>query len=471
MILQKPIKTTNAITRRVDLLQDLWNEFVGLPKARCCCWSVLQDELSMIDTFFQVNAHESSDTPDIFIRLECPFQNINTYGKLLSEELAALVDADRDDLAADDIFIDWQTKYRADNQNQAVGFLREFFHFADSLDLEEGRIVAFLSPTNISNPQAWMKWWKDVLSLNIPDKIALMVCEEKDKNLLTNLGESFPEKLKIFSPKLDMNNAIRELMCEYGDQEDKCTHFRKAYFELTQAVAKQNEDAIQKTAKEALRLAREIGFPHLEITVLSTTGNGFMIGGKPQAGIIAFEEALKIADRNIDKPLVGEMPDLEVDLPGGNLFEQLAVQVLFFKAAGFLSMKKPDYEQALGVYQETENRLNTMLLKNKKTAEKTDWTNGGIIHFHRSEALRMTGFCAEKLGRNQEALKIYTKAVTLAEKMSPEMRASTMLSYVGQAMLNICQKNGMKKEYWKVQEKMEELLGEEWSESATKVAN
>ena len=183
MILQKPIKTNNAITRRVDLLENLWSAFVQSTEARCCCWSVLQDEFSMIDTFFQVNAHESSDSPDIFIRLESPFQHINTYGKLLSEELANLVDADRDGLAADDIFIDWQSKYRADDKNHAVGFLREFFHFADSLELEEGRIVAYLSPTNISNPQAWKEWWNQVLTLNIPEKITLMVCEEKDKNL------------------------------------------------------------------------------------------------------------------------------------------------------------------------------------------------------------------------------------------------------------------------------------------------
>jgi len=134
-------------------------------------------------------------------------------------------------------------------------------------------------------------------------------------------------------------------------------------------------------------------------------------------------------------------------------------------------MKKPDYEQALEVYQETENRLTNMLLKNKKTTDKTDWTNGGIIHFHRSEALRMTGYCSEQLGRNQDALKIYTKAVTLAEKMSREMRASTMLPYVGESMLKICSKEGMKKEYWKVQEKMEALLGEEWSKNSIKVAN
>jgi hypothetical protein len=74
----------------------------------------------------------------------------------------------------------------------------------------------------------------------------------------------------------------------------------------------------------------------------------------------------------------------------------------------------------------------------------------------------MTGYCSEKLGRNQQALKIYSKAVTLAEKMSPEIRDSTMLPFIGQALLSICQKEAMKQEYWTVYEKMNGLLGKDW---------
>ncbi len=472
MISIKPIKTKNAITRRIDLLQNLWDAFIRSTESGCCCcWSVLQEERSMIDTFFQVNAHESSDTPDIFLKLESPFTNINTYGELLSQELATLIDADREDLAADGIFIDWQIKYRADSKNHAVGFLREFFHFAHSIELEEGKVIAFLAPASISNPKAWNQWWKNVLTLNIPDQMLLMVCEEKQNRGLTELTKAFPDKIKVFSPDLKMNDAIRELMSEYGDQEDGCTHFRKAYFELTQAVGAQDGEQIKHWAKKSLALARQIGFPHLEVTVLCTTGNGFMMSGKTHAGITAFDEALKIADLAKDKPLVAEMPDLKIDLPGGNLFEQLAVQVLFFKAAGFLSSNRPDYEQALEAYQTADDRLTKMLATNKTNSNELDWTNGGIIHFHRSEALRMTGYCSEKLGRHQEALKIYTRAVSLAEKMSPEMRQSTMLSYVGQAMLNICGKNGEKKKYWRIQEKMEELLGVGWADTEKVLAN
>ena len=425
----------------------------------------------MIDAFFQVNADESSDTPDIFLRLESPFTNDKHYGEALTAELAALVDADREDLAEDDIFIDWRPGYQAHPENNAVGFLREFFHFAHSLDLDEGKVVAFLSPSSIDNPSAWAVWWKNVLSLPFPDEIALMVCDTAGRETLQDAARQFPERMMVFRPKLEMDKAIRELMNEYGDQEDGCTHFRKAFYELTQAVARREAGEISEKARTALSLAREIDFPHLEIAVLCTAGNGFMISGKTQSGIVAFDEALKIAESSKDKPLVKEMPDLKVDLPGGNLFEQLAVQVLFFKAAGFLSLKRPPYEDAFATYRQAEAYLTNILAKLNPDPEKpVDWTNGGIIHFHRLEALRMSGFCAEKMGRNQQALDIYAKAVSIAEKIPPDIRQNTMLPFVGQALLNICQKLGKKNEYWSVRKRMEDLLGENWEEQLPKAA-
>jgi hypothetical protein len=73
------IRTENAITKRIDQLQLLWEQFRDNLTARCCCWLVPQDSLSMIDTFYQVNAHESSSTSDIFLRLDSSITNAKPY--------------------------------------------------------------------------------------------------------------------------------------------------------------------------------------------------------------------------------------------------------------------------------------------------------------------------------------------------------------------------------------------------------
>jgi tetratricopeptide (TPR) repeat protein len=160
---------------------------------------------------------------------------------------------------------------------------------------------------------------------------------------------------------------------------------------------------------------------------------------------------------------------LKVDLPGGNLFAQLGVQVLFFKAAGLMSASPPRYEQALESYRQAEAKLHQSLAE-KGDPKQADWTNGGIILFYLLEAMRMCGYCQERLGRRQDALKTYAEAVRFAEKLDAEVRKNTTLAFVGQAMLDIYQALAMKQEYHATQHKMTALLGEDWQNSLPKAA-
>ena len=270
-------KNENAITRRLKKLQLLWDDFVKSSSAGIFCWQVRQDELTMIDAFYQVNADESSDTPDLFLRLESNFSNSNNYSNLLTAELFALVEAERDFLAEDDVYINWVPNYEAHPDNCAVLFLREFFRFAESLELDEGKIVVFLNPATIEDTAEWTKWWAAAASLKLPEQLVLMVCQTQGQEHLQDVANRFPDRIVVHRPEMDMDKAINELMQEFGDQEDDCTHFRKAFYALTQSVATGEPEAIKQSAQKALLLARKIDFPHLEIAVLCTAGNGFML--------------------------------------------------------------------------------------------------------------------------------------------------------------------------------------------------
>ncbi len=214
----------------------MWNAFRQKPTARCCCWVVPQDELNMIDTFYHVNAHESSETPEI----------------------------------------------------------------------------------------------------------------------LQNVAKKYPNKLTVFHPKLEMDNAIRELMCEYADQDDNCTHFRKAFFELTQTIPKKDALEINKASKKAFDLARLIGYPHLEVAVLCSAATGLSSAGKLQMAIQVFDEAASVAKAAEDKPIIEELPEAKLDLEDGNIFKQLGMQILFFKAAAYLAATPPQQS-----FRNVKNSINT----------------------------------------------------------------------------------------------------------------
>jgi tetratricopeptide (TPR) repeat protein len=461
------IRTENAITRRLEKIQDMWNEFREMPTARCCIWTVAPDERAMIEAFYQVNTSENSKTPDFFIRLESPFQSHLNYGQILSQELQNIIDEERADLIEQGTPITWQSQHVDDPKNPAIGFLRNFFQLANSMDIG-ALLVAYLVPKTIANNNDWEKWWVAITELGIPTNIRLMVVDTEgaiaDKLVKKHVG-----KVIAYKPPLDMGNAIRELMNETGDQNDKGTHFKKAFLELTQCIAKRDAMGMRQYAEKAIGLARQMGYPHLEIAVLCTTASGLITEGKQKTAVKTYDEALRVAQVAKSKPLIKEVPDLKVSDADGNLFEQLSIQILFSKGTAFVGIKPPQYESGLEAYQQADKLLQELIAAKGNPTEPVNFEQGGIFFLHRLEALRMSGYCWEGLGQKQKALELYAKAVTIAEQIPEDMRKSTTLNFVGQAMLLICQGLALKKEHQLVSDRMNQMLGVGWEKTLPQV--
>ncbi|MBK8492223.1 MAG: hypothetical protein IPL49_15410 [Saprospirales bacterium] len=457
------MNSSNAVTRCLDSLQVLWEEYRNEKQSRICRWLVDQDAYSLIDAFYQTNADESSDSTEIFLRFESPFLSSVQYGKALSDELSSFVEEDREALAEEGIEIPWTSVYQETPDNTALGFLRNFFHFVLSLEMDEDElVVAFIAPVTIDDRAGWKKWWTDVLSLQLPPQIRLMICEVSEDNVLEPLAVKYSSVMTTIKPEIDGPGIMRQLMNEYGDQDDGCTHFRKAFFELTQEVGRRDAGSIRQAAKKALDLARQTGFPHLEITVLCTAGNGLASAGQLEMGLKSYEEARRIAKAAAPMPIIKEMPELEVELPGGNLFDQLGIQALFFKGAALVGAGQ--FDRAHDAYLEAVHELKT-ILKGKSNDQKVDWSNGGILIFHLLEALRMCGYCQENLGRKQEAVPFYEETLCISERLDPESRKSTTLGYSGRSLLEIYKADGQKNGYLSTKEKMNSLLGKGWEET------
>lgn len=460
---------TNAITRRVEHIQNIWDKFRNVPDARLCRWLVVQDERPMIETFYQVNAAGSSTTPDLFIRLQTPFLHLQTYGKALSEELHNIIETERAELAAEKMPLSWHSTHTDDPKNPTVGFLRNFFQLADSLDLD-AFVVAYLAPTAIEGKANWEKWWAAATELNLPPKIRLMTLDTEGAEMLDKLAKQQPQKIMTFKPNLNMPDAMRELMNEFGDQNDKGTHFKKAFFELTQCVGKRDADGMKLYAEKAIGIARKMGYPHLEIAVLCTAANGFMTDGKLQTALKTYDEALRVAQTAKSQPLIKEMPDLKPQKGEDNIFEQLTIQILFSKGAAFVGTRPPQYQSGFEVYQQADAILKQMISAKEKPTGEVDFENGGLLLLHRLEALRMCGHCLEGLGQQQKALEIYAQAVKISENLTDDIRKGTTLNFIGQAMLTICKTLVLKQEYKLIADKMTVLLGEEWEKTLPKAA-
>lgn len=441
----------NAVTRCLDDLQLLWMSYRENEQSRACRWFVSLDAVSLIHAFIQSNAAESAGTPDIFLRFASPFANASQYGKALSQELSALVDADREALAKDGIEVPWSSDHREDPDNAALGFLRNLFHFALSLDLDPGdRLVACITPVAIQNPQDWTHWWTDALSLQLPPQIRFLLCETPETHFLESLTNQFPDTLTTLQPQIDGQAVMRQLMDEYGDPGDLATLFRKAFLELSQLVGKQDPAGIRTAAKTALDLAREMGMPHLEIAVLCTAGNGLAIGGELEPGLLCFDQARRIARQARSQTLAKEIPGLTAE----NLYDQLGVHAAFFKGGALIGAER--YDQACTAYEAAAIDLRAL-------------TNGAstnpALRFLLIEALRMSGLCKERSDEKKAAAPFYEEALLQGARLEEASRKQTTLAYCGQSLIALYRVLSQKNACLIAQEKMNALLGAGWEES------
>ena len=229
--------------------------------------------------------------------------------------------------------------------------------------------------------------------------------------------------------------------------------YSHAFLSLTEAVAEKDINAVRQYAKKTMDFAKALKRPDLEISVLCMAATGFLSVGQLSTALKLYDEADKIAN------------DAEANETESDFYKQLAVQILLYRGSSLLTQHPPQYNAITEVYQQAADKLDTMIA-DKGKPEAADWMDGGVLYLYLYESLRIMGYCQEQLGRQQAALKHYVKAVNAAEKLGKNMRKSTPIDIVGKALLSLCRKLGMKKEYFIVIDKMNGLLGEGWEKEA-----
>jgi tetratricopeptide (TPR) repeat protein len=455
--------TENAVTRRAEIMQRMWRNYLKHPTAQTAYWVMEPDAMQMITVFHELNSRDSEKTPDLFIRFKVPFENITHYGSMLSEFLSDVMEIEKHYFEQEGIPFTWQSEHIEDPSNHALGFLRNFFNFAVSMELGEGVVIAYIAPDAILDEVAWERWCYEATQFPLPAKIRLMFVEQQGNQILQKLAKKYPERICTLKPKLDIPNAVRELLSESGDQTDKGTDFQKAFFELTQSVSQKDVVQMKAHAQKAIEIAQNMGYPHLEIAVLCATANGYIANQQPKIALATYDEALRVAAAGQTKPLMPQFPDLKVDDSNGTVFDQLILQILFSKGSALVAQRMPKYDEALMVYQQADSHLQNIILEKKyHTKEKNDFENGGILYLHRIEALRLMGYCQEGLKQKKQALETYKIAVTIAEKLPIEIRTGSTLSFVGQAMMQLYHGFASKKSFLDIVQQMNFLLGESW---------
>jgi len=402
--------SSNAITQRLEKMNQLWERFRGLPKARVCRWLVQEDEKQMINCFIESSYLENSSAADLFIPFYTSCSNAALYSHELIQELEEKINADREALEQEGMFISWEPS--------TYHFISDFHSFSQHVASAE-MVVAVLLPGIITRP--FIKWLTCILEDGMPENIRLLIIETHGETKLDELAEAYSELIKTASLDLDMPTAMQQL-ASAGDPADPGVKFRKAFLELSQAASSKDIAAVKKLEAAPLLIAREQGWIPMEIAVHSLVASAFI-------GAMQFNEAIKKYDISFALATKIASP--------------LAIQSLFNKGSVHIALK--NYKDAGGCFE--------------KAAQLSQEAGD---HFQLMEARRMHGFCLVKCGEWEHAFEVEKQALEAAEQLEESVRHNSTLPYLGQSLLELSYRNGDKEEYLLLEEKINSLAGANW---------
>lgn len=432
----KTVQNQNVIAQRMELLNARYEEFRDYPIARICLWLIQPDELPMIEAFFQVENTEHGNFPDLFIRFESAFENPDQYQRALSEEFAAFLNEEHEQAEQDGADAAFLTNPRL----RQLPILSALSDFAQAVpDLQEGNVVAWLTPEYVRDYAAWENWMADALAQGFPPKVRLMLAGTAEEHGFANLRAKHGSSFITIIPNLDMPAAMRQLAAS-GDRNDPGTQYRMHFVDMGQAAATGNFEKMQSEGLKAILIAQQQpGWEHLEVAAYVAMGNAMLREKARHAeSLDFFEKACLSAKRGVQS---------------GNPAGPIALcQALFAKGVAHLNAKEFElatqtYEAIVPVSAEIKNGV-----------------------FQTVEAWRMAGYCHEQARRSQNAWDCNMAALDAAELLDEQIRANSTLPYVGTALVRLSETLGKHRELPQIRQKMETWVGPDW-ETTTRQTN
>ncbi len=460
----------NPISRRYESLLTEWMGFRKNKETRLTIWQVSDDEIPMVERFINQEASEHGRSPDLFIALERPFHQPESYAKHIVDEMKEQLEAYQEAVPQNDQVPAWQVIHKKEKgfEQSPQMFIRNLEDFSRSIKDFEELTVAYLSPSEILDPEHWEKWLIQALGSGIAENIRLLVLEVIDPALekgqsktFRQLVQNYSEKVKLFRADLNMHGAMREAAAQ-GDPNHPGVRFQTLYLDLGQAAGRKQINRVERLSQEALVIAQREDWPHLQVAVHSLVASAWLSKNNPRKAIESYESACQIAENTYKGP----------PKPWGTLGGKLWIQSLFASASAKLLL--PNYQTALADYE-----------KICPLAEAQE------DYFSHLEARRMAGYCHRLLGHRTQSWDNNLQALAVAEQYSelirqgatqeearakPELRLALQrglatLAFVGQALLKLIPSQGNHQDEVQIRQRLEILLGQDWESSLHQYQN
>lgn len=417
----------NAITRRVDQLGELWNEFAQKPDARLARWLVDGDSARMVDLFLDVQNDDAGDIPDLFVRFSEPFDGPGRFGFTLRESLCQKYEEVRDGLSAEGVRADWSCPSVKPGESDIAAFVCACASFRQHYEGTLVLLVVVLLPHETGAPADWEQWLHSLVRAGLPTGVRVMVIDDATAPVLGGMTTVEPKRVVTIKPQLDMPGAYMELVRGIPGSGPGFT-FRRLFIALTNAAGKGDMAAAKQAAERASKLAAEQNWPHLQVATAMALAAAHLGAGNKAEALATYQSAGKV---------VGDSKD--------PTSAKLRLQTQFAEAAVLVGDGK--YTEAAPIYQETA----TLAAKQNDS-------------FATLEGWRMAAYCREMAKQYAEAWTCGQKALEVGTKLDKDTRLNSTLPYVGECLLRVAQQPSYTDKADAVRQRMVQLLGPNWQE-------
>jgi hypothetical protein len=395
----------NPVEQRLEKLAHEWNRLAREESVGLVRWLVPSDGIKLLEVFFELQRQGwEQASPDLFLNFDLPFRTAERYGFDLGRMLVRLYDANRESLTKEGVLCNWQPP-----PNRFQTGTELFLAYLDSFRRHHvvyfDYLVPVLMPSALSDFPAYGAWLEEVLILGVPKKVRLCIVDTIDAPRFAALGVKFPGAVRDLETEINMDAVVREIVAQAGGKGPGAA-FRRLFIDLTGLVATFDPDKLKKKATAALVIARKENWFDQQVVVYMVGAAAYFKAKRTQDAIACYRAARTAAESACKQ-----------DHPAGR---KLVTQALFGEAAVLFADER--FAEAAEVYD--------------KAAE---WARSIPDPVLTIDGLRMSAYCAERLGTTAEAWARGWRVLDEGQNVKPEQRKFTTLLFAAEGLMRLAQ--------------------------------
>lgn len=419
---------SNPVERRFMQAHADWLTFAEQPQAKLLYWQVNDDDLYLLNTYFQVQKENGCCTMQFYEK----FTSGEEYASLLAENIISFYEQRREGSLAQGISAYWTAPKRDAGLSETQYLLKianELMQYHP--DIFPGFLFV-ITPTDLKSLYKMEGWLRTLLSETengvwASNRIRYVVYTT-EQNLFSSLLADRPQQVQHMQSRYYSENAAREMIAESNERGDS-GKFRRLFVELTETLKNNDRRRLESLSESALAITNKAGWFDQSVVVHLIAGAAYLSWKDNKSSLHAYEEALKAAESA-----------KAAEHPAGN---KLIVNAIFGICSVYLMNK--EYEIAASYY----DRIPPYSLEDQD-------------YILTVEADRMRADCWDKADEPDRAIEAAFEGVDAGLLMEPEFRLQSSLPILTHWLYKRMSRLFLR--YDEMTDKFARLYGEGWKE-------